>query len=207
MNRKPVFDTVRTLLGRGYTDAEIKALDKAFDQAMGALPGTLPPAPPPPPAPVASRKIGAAGTKLIKKWEGCEKRRADGRFDAYPDPGSADGKPWTIGWGSTGPDVKKGVIWTQAQCDARFDTEIQTYVNEVVKAIGTAPTTPNQLDALISFHYNTGAIRTATLTTKHKAGDFAGAKAEFGRWINNAGKPMNGLIKRRADEAALYAKP
>jgi GH24 family phage-related lysozyme (muramidase) len=45
------------------------------------------------------------------------------------------------------------------------------------------------------------------LTKKHIAGDFAGAKAEFGRWNKNAGKVMRGLTRRREAEAALYAKP
>lgn len=151
--------------------------------------------------------LGAPGGKLIKKWEGCEKRRADGRFDAYPDPGSADGQPWTIGWGSTGADVKKGVSWTQAQCDARFDRDIVSYVTEVATFIGTCVTTQNQFDALVSFHYNTGAIAKSSLGKLHKQGKFAEAQKEFGKWIYNNHKPMNGLRSRRAEEAKLYALP
>jgi len=33
MNRKPVFDAVRTILGRGFTKAEVEALDRAFELA------------------------------------------------------------------------------------------------------------------------------------------------------------------------------
>ncbi len=208
MNRKPIFDAVRKMLGRGFTAEDIKALDKAIDLATGALPASEQPAMPavtlaPPPA-AGGRRLGTAGAKLIKKWEGCERRQADGTFRAYPDPGSIDGNPWTIGWGSTGPDIKKGVVWTQAQCDARFDIDIQSYVNEVAKAIGSAPTTQSQFDALVSFHYNTGAIRKASLTQKHKTGNFAGAAAEFGKWIFNDHKPMQGLKNRREEEAKLY---
>lgn len=152
-----------------------------------------------------ARTLGAAGTALIHKWEGCGKKRADGRFDAYPDPGSKDGKPWTIGWGSTGPDVVPGLIWTQPQCDARFGRDIVTFVNAVAKVIGSAPTTPAQFDALVSFHYNTGAIASATLTKMHIAGRFEDAADQFARWIYNDGKPMAGLKSRRAEEAALYA--
>ncbi|SFF74528.1 Phage-related lysozyme (muramidase), GH24 family [Novosphingobium sp. CF614] len=223
MNKKPIFDAVREMLDRSFTQAEVIALDQAIDLAAASLPAntapapgptsatTPSPAPPPTPTPTPTPgptptgwKLGAAGTKLIQKWEGCEKRRADGQFDAYPDPGSADGKPWTIGWGSTGPDVKKGVIWTQAQCDARFDQDMLKYVKQVVDVLGNAPTTQNQFDALVSFHYNTGAIGTATLTKLHKLGKFAEAQNEFGKWIYNNHKPMNGLKARRADEAKLY---
>ena len=150
-------------------------------------------------------RLGGPGLALIKKWEGCHKARPDGRFEAYPDPGSADGNPWTIGWGSTGPGIARGTVWTQAECDARFANDVQRYAREVTRAIGEAPTSADQFDALVSFHYNTGAIFRATLTRKHCAGDFAGAQAEFGRWIHNAGRIMRGLRNRRAEEARLYA--
>lgn len=34
MNRKPIFDTVRRLLGRGFTKREVRMLDEAIDRAM-----------------------------------------------------------------------------------------------------------------------------------------------------------------------------
>ena len=34
MNRKPIFDAVRLLIGRGFTHAEIRALDRAIDEAL-----------------------------------------------------------------------------------------------------------------------------------------------------------------------------
>ena len=213
MNRKPIFDAVRKLLGRSFTQGEVDALDKAFTVAEGGMAGSLAPEPVPPPpaapAPAAagSRTLGSAGVKLIQKWEGCEKRRADGTFQAYPDPGSRNGDPWTIGWGSTGADVTKGTIWTRAQCDERFTKDMQKYIDRVVKTLGTAKTSQNQFDALVSFHYNTGSISTATLTALHKAGKFADAQAQFGKWIYNDGKPMKGLKNRRADEAKLYGTP
>ena len=154
-----------------------------------------------------THRLGDAGKALIKKWEGCARHRSDGRFDAYPDPGSEDGRPWTIGWGSTGPDIGKGLIWTQAQCDKRFDTDIQRFVDTVAKVLGSAKTTQNQFDALVSFHYNTGSIATASLTRLHKQGRFAEAAMEFGKWIHNDGRAMQGLIKRRAEETRLYASP
>jgi GH24 family phage-related lysozyme (muramidase) len=142
-------------------------------------------------------KIGPKGIALMHRWEGCE-------LKAYPDPGSADGKPWTIGWGATGPGINPGTVWTQAQADARFEQDLAKYAAAVSKAIGAAKTTQEQFDALVSFHYNTGAIRTATLTKKHVAGDYAGAVKEFARWTKNDGRVMQGLVNRRADEANLY---
>lgn len=194
MNRKPIFDAVRKLLDRPFSQADVAVLDGAIDDAEGLRPAS-------------TRALGAAGTALIRKWEGCARRQPDGNFAAYPDPGSADGHPWTIGWGSTGPDVRQGTVWTQAQCDARFDTDIQAYVTEVADFLGSAATTQNQFDALVSFHYNTGKIRTATLGKLHLQSRYTAARAEFGKWIFNDGKPMNGLKSRRADEAQLYGTP
>lgn len=198
MTRKPIFDALRKLLGRQLDRTDVAVMDAACDAA--GLPKEAE-APKP-----ARRRVGAAGIALMHKWEGCARKLPDGRYKAYPDPGSADGKPWTIGWGSTGLGIGPDTIWTQQQCDDRFENDIIAYADEVSNAIGDAPTTQNQFDALVSFHYNTGAISKATLTKRHKAGDTAGAIAEFGRWVRNDGRVMKGLVNRRADEAALYGK-
>lgn len=201
MDRKPVFDAVRVMLGRSFRPAEVTALDAAIDAALApaAPPLVSPPVPP-------IRRLGSAGAELIKRWEGCGRLR-NGRFEAYPDPGSADGKPWTIGWGATGVDIGPGTVWTQAQCDARFDRDAERYAAEVARALGDVPTTQNQFDALVSFHYNTGQIARATLTKRHIAGDHAAARAEFARWVHNDGKVLRGLVRRRAEEAELYGRP
>lgn len=148
-------------------------------------------------------QISAKGESLIKSFEGCAKKRPDGKYEAYPDPGTG-GDPWTIGWGSTGPDIRKGIVWTQAECDARFSKHIQHFVADVNTALAGAATTQNQFDALVSFHYNTGAIFKATLLKLHRAGKYDLAAKEFGKWVNAGGKRLNGLVKRRAAEAALY---
>ncbi|MFC0588430.1 lysozyme [Novosphingobium aquiterrae] len=147
--------------------------------------------------------IGPAGLALIKTFEGCAKRRQDGRFEAYPDPGTG-GDPWTIGWGATGKDIVPGLIWTEEQCDARLARDIVRFSAEVARALSGAATSQAQFDALVSFHYNTGAIARATLTRLHRGGDHAGAAAEFGKWVHAGGKRLNGLVRRRAAEAALY---
>jgi lysozyme len=149
---------------------------------------------------------GSACTALVRRFEGCAKKRSDGRFIAYPDPGTG-GDPWTIGWGTTGADVKPGVIWTQQQCDDRLAKDVASFAAKVSAVIGGSPTSQNQFDAMVSFAYNVGVTNLAnsTLLRLHKAGDFAGAQQQFGRWNKAAGKVLPGLTKRRAAEAALYA--
>ncbi len=184
--RAPVFAAIRKELPDLFSDrGNILALDNLLD-AFGF-----------PRAQAGKRKVGAKGIALMHRWEGC-------KLEAYPDPGSKDGNPWTIGWGATGPGIRKGVKWTQEQCDARFEQDLQKYADQVSKAIGDAPTRQEQFDALVAFHYNTGAIGSATLTKKHKAGDYEGAALEFRRWVRNDGRVMKGLVNRRADEEALY---
>lgn len=189
MNRKIIFDAVRLMLGRGFRGCEVRALDRAIDQAGDVA--------------ASPRQIGPAGIALIKRFEGCAKRRADGQFEAYPDPGTG-AEPWTIGWGATGPLIGPGTVWSQAQCDARLEADLIRYADEVSRTLGDCLTSQHQFDALVSFHYNTGAIARATLTRLHKAGDFGAAAAEFGKWVHAGGRPLPGLIRRREAECALY---
>lgn len=141
---------------------------------------------------------GAAASALVKRFEGC-------RLSAYPDPASG-GDPWTIGWGATGPGIRRGVTWTQAQADARLEADLARFAAAVAGMLGGAPTTQHRFDALVSFAYNlgTGNLAKSTLIRKHKAGDFAGAAAEFARWNKAAGKVLLGLTRRRSAEAKLY---
>ncbi len=184
------FDALRRMKARREQTAPAKAVEPSPQPLPGGA-GHL-------------RQISAAGLTLIKQFEGCAKRRSDGRFEAYPDPGTG-GAPWTIGWGATGAGITPGTIWTQAQCDDRLACDLERFAREVARALGAAPTSQAQFDALVSFHYNTGAIARATLTKRHKAGDLAAAQAEFGKWVHAGGKRLNGLVRRRAAEASLYA--
>jgi GH24 family phage-related lysozyme (muramidase) len=149
------------------------------------------------------RRTGPAGLALIRQFESCATKRADGCFEAYPDPGTG-GAPWTIGWGTTGADIGPDTVWTQDQCDARLASDLERFEHDVRRAIGQALTSQNQFDALVSFHYNTGAIARATLTRLHKTGDHAATAAEFGKWTRAGGRVLKGLVRRRAAEAALY---
>ena len=212
--RTLIFDTVRNMLGRGFKQSEVEALDDALDRLLGDTHE----------APInflqdgssdrqrlSPTSIGNAGIALIKKFEGCARLRTDGMVEAYPDPGTG-GEPWTIGWGATGAGlggngrIGPGTVWTRAECDARLESDLVRYADDVVRALDGRATTQNQFDALVSFHYNTGAIARATLTKRHKEGDHRAALREFARWNRAGGRVMKGLTRRRNAEAALYGK-
>lgn len=196
-----LFDVIRKIAGGRLTQSQVDAVNAALEGRA------VPTAPSKPEEHGNPSIVGRAGIALIKQFEGCHKPIGAGRFMAYPDPGTG-GAPFTIGWGSTkGPDGKSiapGTVWTQAQCDEQLERDLVKYAADVAKAIGNAPTSQAQFDAMVSFHYNTGAIHRATLTRKHKAGDYAGAAAEFGKWNKAAGRVLKGLTRRRAEEAKLY---
>lgn len=151
--------------------------------------------------------LSGDGERLIKHFEDCAKPHGHD-FIAYPDPGTG-GVPWTIGWGTTGPDIHPGLIWSQAQCDDRFDVDAQRFAASVTSLLSNAATTQHQFDALVSFAYNAGtaALHGSTLLKDHNAGNYAGAAFEFRRWVHAGGNISSGLVHRRTAEAALYRTP
>ncbi|WP_288492073.1 lysozyme [uncultured Pseudomonas sp.] len=142
-------------------------------------------------------RTSAEGIALMHHYESC-------RLSAYPDPGSVDGRPWTIGWGHTGPEVKRGLVWTQAQADTAFLRDLQATEYLVEKMAPTA--TQAEFDALVSFAYNLGAaaLRGSTLMRLYQAGDKTGAAEQFLRWDKNDGAVLHGLTKRRNAERSLF---
>lgn len=145
-------------------------------------------------------KINEAGLNLLKQFEGCV-------LHAYPDPGTG-GDPWTIGYGHTGPEVKPGLVITQAQADALLCGDlsgVEQFVNDHV----THSLTPNQFSALVSFTYNVGegAFEDSTLLRLVNQGNIAAAAQQFARWTYGGGRQLPGLVRRRAAEAQLFLTP
>lgn len=206
MTREEFFDKLRKAVpGIWNRPSAIKEGNELFDAMR------VPDAPSEPERPLTPHKIGPEGTALIKRYEGLHKLLPNGMIQAYPDPGSGN-LPITIGYGSTlgldGKPIPKGTQMTREQVDALFARDMESYAKEVEKALGSslARTSQKQFDAMVSFHYNTGAIGRATLTAKHKAGDYKGAAREFDRWTKAGGRVLNGLVKRRASERELYER-
>jgi lysozyme len=141
-------------------------------------------------------KLSKAGADLIKKYEGC-------RLKAYKCPAGI----WTIGYGHTG-NVKEGQVITQTQADELFDKDIQRFVDGVNRIV-KVEINQNQFDALVSFAYNCGlgALEKSTLLKHVNTKLFDLAAIEFAKWNKGGGKVLTGLVRRRADEQALFNKP
>lgn len=142
-------------------------------------------------------KLSLNGQGFIKKWESC-------RLKAYLDGGGV----WTIGWGHTGPEVRKGLVWTQQQADDTFTNDVaprEGYVNSLVKV----KLTQNQFDALVSLVYNIGgtAFRNSTLLKLLNSGDYKSIPAQFWRWNMDNGIVIKGLTNRRKGESVVFLTP
>lgn len=145
-------------------------------------------------------KTSNKGLALIKKYEG---------FFAKPylDP---IGIP-TIGYGATYYPNKVKVTMKDKPLSEKEASELlaqmlNVYENQVALLV-TKPINQNQFDALVSFTYNLGAtnLGKSTLLKKvNKNPNDPTIRDEFVKWNRAGGKVLNGLTKRRRDEAVLY---
>lgn len=138
-------------------------------------------------------------------------KRLEGlRLQAYPDPGSKDGKPVTIGYGTTrinGQPIKLGTTITEQQAEEYHRQDLMK-VGAAVERLAKVNLTDNQFGTLVLFSNNVGigAFEKSTLLKKLNAGDYEAVPAQLARWNKNDGKVMQGLVNRRAAEAGLWAR-
>ena len=136
-------------------------------------------------------KTSYKGLTIIKDHEGLE-------LEAYKCPAGV----WTIGYGHT-KGVKKGDKCSKADAEAWLVED----VDSAEKAVAALKLNQNQFDALVSFTYNLGSgnLKKSTLYKKAKVDpDDESIREEFAKWVNSNGKPLPGLVRRRAAEAELY---
>jgi lysozyme len=138
-------------------------------------------------------RISQRGLELIKGFEGL-------RLKAYLCPAGV----WTIGYGSTGTHVRAGMVISERDAEDLLRSDLRRFEQGVAKLAPEC--TQGQFDALVSFAFNLGlgALAKSTLLRKHKAGDHAGAAAEFRKWVMAGGVKLKGLVRRRAAERDLY---
>ncbi|MDR1890152.1 MAG: lysozyme [Zoogloeaceae bacterium] len=133
------------------------------------------------------------GVVLIAESEAC-------RLVVYKDIAGH----WTLGWGQTA-GITEGMTWTQTEADADLCNTLITLSAEVRECL-TRDASDNEFAALVSLAYNIGmtAFRRSTVAKCHNRGDKTAAARAFHLWNKAGGKVINGLVARRAREAALY---
>ena len=137
---------------------------------------------------------------LLRRFEGL-------RLNAYRDPRPV-GAILTIGYGHTGPEVKRGARITKEQAEALLLADAERAAAEVDARV-TRPLTPNQRAALISFAFNIGARKFAQSNVLRlvNANDDAAAVRALLRWCHAGTRVLPGLLARRQAEARVFAKP
>lgn len=138
-------------------------------------------------------RTGRDGIELIRHFEGC-------RFDAYLCPAGV----WTIGYGHTA-DVKEGDSIDQEAAEAFLIEDLETFERDVTNFV-KVPLTQQQFDALVSWTFNLGAgnLAESTLLRKLNNYQYAEVPEQMMRWVRAGGQVLDGLVRRRAAEAALF---
>jgi lysozyme len=142
---------------------------------------------------------------LIKPFEGYARKMPDGGCCAYPDPATG-GDPWTIGYGSTGSDIRQHTVWTKEQAEDALQAHVRYFVSGLVKlSPRLLSATPRRIAAVISWAYNLGLgnYRISTFKRRIDASDWSGAAEECLKWNKAAGRVIPGLTRRRQAESMM----
>jgi len=111
----------------------------------------------------------------------------------------------TIGWGHVGPEVKIGLVWTQAQADSQLSTDLAHAENSVRAVVHTA-IGAQSIGALISLAFNigVGAFEGSTVLKLVNGAQHILAAKAYLNWDHVNQVEDKGLLRRRLDEASLY---
>lgn len=134
---------------------------------------------------------------LAKEFEGC-------KLEAYPDP-EYGWRKTTVGFGATGPAITQGTVWTQEQADADLAHRMND-IGAQIDALVVIPIADEQKGALADLAYNIGigAFSSSTLLRMLNGHNEQGAADQFPLWNKSNGVVLDGLVKRRAAERAMF---
>lgn len=127
------------------------------------------------------------------------------RQAAYPDPATR-GKPWTVCFGHTGPDVTPGYRASIEECKAILIADMDKTGDKIeicVPALISAP--PERYVAALSLAFNigTGAFCRSSIASDLNRGRVQQACDDFLKYNRAAGIVFPGLTRRREQERRL----
>lgn len=140
-------------------------------------------------------KTSDKGIELIARYEGL-------RLTAYKCVSTE--KYYTIGYGHYGADVTEGMQISKTQAEAYLKQDLATAEAAVSKYCTIFTPNQNQYDALVSFTYNCGAGNLKKLVSDRTAATVATKITEYNK---SGGNVLAGLVRRRAEEKALFLTP
>jgi lysozyme len=155
--------------------------------------------------------ISEAGIQLIKSFEGC-----------HSSPYKCPAALWTIGYGRVlYPDqarlknneragyplrAEHNRVFANDEIDALLEADLQRFEAGVLRLCPATSNSQCHLDSIVSFAFNVGLgnLQSSTLRMKYNREDYDGAADEFLKWTKAGGKVLNGLVRRREAERALF---
>jgi len=143
------------------------------------------------------------GLDILRTFEGF-------RPDAYYDLDNKKKKgKLPVGYGFTDndiPDLRPGYTIDRGRAEQMLPDLINRKYGPSVLDSVKVPLNDQQYSALTSLVYNIGPTNFAksTLLKKLNSGDFEGAAEQFRVWNKAGGKTLEGLVKRREAEEALF---
>lgn len=136
----------------------------------------------------------ADGLKFIEAFEGLVLKAADDGFGNV-----------TVGYGHTNYDTPKitaGETITVATADEWLVSDLKPF-EETVNGLGLN-LKQYQFDALVSFDYNTGDLKTSSIPARLKKGDYTGAMTILLEYDHANGRTVTGLVRRRKAERLMF---
>jgi len=143
------------------------------------------------------------GLDILRTFEGF-------RSNAYYDLDNKKKKgKLTVGYGFTDndiPDLRPGYTIDKGRAEQMLPDLINRKYGPSVLDKVKVPLNDQQYSALTSLVYNIGPTNfgKSTLLKKLNSGDFEGAAEQFKVWNKAGGKTLEGLVKRRGAEEALF---
>lgn len=114
----------------------------------------------------------------------------------------------TIGWGHTGPDAVPGKEITVEAAEVLFEADVSVAVAAVQKLV-KVKLNANELGALVCLFFNVGETKLAnsTLVRLLNSDLRLAASKQFALWDHAGEREVQGLLRRRYTEAALFLTP
>ena len=148
-------------------------------------------------------RLSQRGAGLIARFEGCV-------LHMYNDPT----RNATIGVGhlihpgpingSEPPEFRHGITRKRALELLMEDTG---QAARSVRRLINVPLNQQQFDALVSFTFNCGegSLAASTLRKRLNRREYAAVPSELNKWVQSGGKRLQGLVRRRQAEGALFS--
>jgi len=147
-------------------------------------------------------EVPKAAIELAKRFEGFERKVKRG-VEITAVPYICPAGFWTIGYGHL-CDPKHPPI-TEAEAKDYLARDLQKAVAATLRYCPVLATEPEtRLAAIVDFTFNLGVgrLQTSTLRRRINQRDWVATATELRRWVYGGGRPLSGLIARRAAEVA-----